>query len=131
MLFSPMGQSKPIRVQGAFISDEEVESIVSNIKDKVSPTYDENVLDTINKQVEVSSPASNNDEDELLPLAVEFSLERGQASASMFQRKFRIGYARAARILDQMEALGLISGYEGSKPRQVLITQAEWEELNM
>ncbi len=130
MLFSPMGQSKPIRVQGAFISDEEVEAVVSNIKDKVEPIYDENVLDTINNQVEVSSSAID-DEDELLPLAVELSLERGQASASMFQRKFRIGYARAARILDQMEALGFISGYEGSKPRQVLISQAEWEEINM
>lgn len=130
MLFSPMGQSKPIRVQGAFISDNEVEAVVSYIKSNVEVEYEEDIIDNIEGQIDPGQ-GSIDEEDELLPQAIELALERGQASASLMQRKFRIGYARAARILDQMEALGVVSGYDGSKPRDVLITKEEWEELNM
>ncbi|MBZ4647018.1 MAG: segregation ATPase, FtsK/SpoIIIE family [Clostridia bacterium] len=130
MLFNPMGEPKPIRVQGAFVSDKEVEAIVSHIKSNVAANYDEDILETINSQTESSKSDSEN-EDELLPQAIEMSIEHGQASASLLQRKFKIGYSRAARILDQMEARGIVSGYEGSKPRQVLITKAEWDEMNI
>ncbi len=129
MLFSPMGQPKPLRVQGAFISDKEVEAMVSHIKSNIEVKYDESILANIHDQTD-SYQAEPDEEDELLPQAVGLALERGQASASLMQRRFRIGYARAARILDQMEALGVVSGSEGSKPRSVLISKEEWEEMN-
>ncbi len=130
MLFSPMGQSKPLRVQGAFISEKEVEKIVSHIKRNVKAEYQQEVLESIKSQVEPNKEVMQ-EEDELLEDAVEVALERGQASASLIQRKFRVGYARAARILDQMEALGIVSSHEGSKPREVLITKEVWEEMKL
>ncbi len=130
MLFSPMGESKPIRLQGAFISDKEVEKIVSYIKRHMKAEYQQEVLESIKAQVEPNKEEMQQ-EDELLEDAVSLALERGQASASLMQRKFRVGYARAARILDQMEALGIVSSYEGSKPREVLITKEEWEEMKL
>lgn len=130
MLFNPMGESKPIRVQGAFISDSEVEAVVSFIKSNTLVSYDEDIIENINGRSEMAQSGAE-DEDELLPQATEMAIDHGQASASLFQRKFKIGYSRAARLLDQMEARGLVSGYEGNKPRQMLITREEWEELLM
>lgn len=129
MLFYPLGQPKPIRVQGSFISDREVDKIVSHIKSLQDADYDEEILQKIDSQNEIAKPDTGGD-DELLPQAIEMVLEMGQASASLIQRKFKVGYSRAARILDQMEAWGVVGASEGSKPRQLLITKQEWDELN-
>ncbi|MDQ2084829.1 DNA translocase FtsK [Herbivorax sp. ANBcel31] len=130
MLFSPLGVSKPVRVQGAFITDKEVESIVSFIKSKETSRYDENILKEIDSQVESTKKDSNN-EDELLPQVINMVIEQGQASTSLIQRKFKIGYSRAARILDSMEAQGIVGSFEGSKPRKVLITKSQWQEREL
>ncbi len=119
MLYFPIGASKPIRVQGAYVSDKEVEKIVKYLKVQGAPEY-ENVLEEKNppkKQTEL--------EDELLPEATRILLESNQASISLLQRRLRIGYTRAARLIDLMEEKGIVGGYEGSKPRAVLI---DWEE---
>jgi len=125
MLYYPSGASKPIRVQGAFITEQEVESIVSCIKNQnEGPIYDMEVL----KEVTANQDEQNNGfEDELLPDAIEVVIDAGQASISLLQRRLRIGYARAARLIDEMEVRGLVSGFDGSKPRNVLITKEEFE----
>lgn len=132
MLYNPIGEPKPIRVQGGFISDKEVESIVNEIKMNFQAEYDQEVLDRINSQSEQqqAQQQDGSDDDELLPQAIEMVLEHGQASASLIQRKFKVGYSRAARILDQMESWGVVGPAEGSKPRQLLINKQEWDELN-
>ncbi|MCX7920627.1 MAG: DNA translocase FtsK [Clostridia bacterium] len=133
MLFNPIGEPKPVRVQGGFISDKEVESIVAHLKAGVTAEYDEDILKAIEKQPEAAQAESQNNsngDDELLPQAIEMVIELGQASASFIQRKFKVGYSRAARIIDQMEAWGVVSKADGSKPRQVLVTKQEWAELN-
>lgn len=118
MLFYPVGESKPIRIQGAFISEEEVEKIVSFIKlQKNEIVYEENILDEINTVLE----KKESDGDELLDEAIQIVVESGQASTSLLQRKLRIGYNRAARLIEELEAKGVISGRNGSKPRQVLL----------
>lgn len=130
MLFYPVGESKPIRVKGAFVSDGEVERVVEYIKSQGNAEYNESIIDEINseKQAQDSDPGDN---DELLPKAIELVVDAGQASVSLIQRKFKVGYARAARIVDQMEARGIVGGFEGSKPRQVLITRQQLQEMNM
>jgi len=128
MLFYPAGESKPMRVQGAYISDKEVERIVSFIKSGSKCEYDESILDHINNTSEYKQTETEED-DELLPRAVEIVLDAGQASTSLLQRKLRIGYARAARIIDQLESMNIVSGYENGKPRQVLITKSEWMQM--
>ncbi|WP_010249692.1 DNA translocase FtsK [Acetivibrio cellulolyticus] len=130
MLFYPVGEPKPIRVKGTFVSDKEVESVVEYIKAQGAAEYNENIIEEINseKEIQEEDPGDN---DELLPQAVELVVEAGQASVSLIQRKFKVGYARAARIVDQMEARGIVGGFEGSKPRQVLISKQQWHELNM
>lgn len=137
MLYFPVGENKPIRIQGAFISEKEIESIVDNIKKSSDYTYNEDIIESIEKSALKGSKSGNgndeeeggNDADELLSAAIDMVVDMGQASASMLQRRFKIGYSRAGRIIDQMEARGLISGYDGSKPRQVLISKNEWQEL--
>ena len=130
MLFHPVGRSKPIRVQGANITDAEVERVVEFVKSQGNAAYDDNIIDEINTGgVRLENGETENDE--LLPRAIELVVETGQASVSLIQRKFKVGYARAARIVDQMEARGIIGGYEGSKPRQILISKQQWQELNM
>ena len=135
MLFYPIGASKPIRVQGAFVSDKEVEKIVDFIKSNGEVTYNEDILESIEKanstDKELDMKDEEDDTDPFLMEAIETVIEVGQASTSFIQRRFKVGYARAGRIIDQMEARGVISGYEGSKPRQVLITKERWEELKM
>lgn len=118
MLYYPVGESKPIRIQGAFISEEEVEKIVTFIKtQKGEVTYEEKIIDEINSSVEKGDSES----DDLLDEAIEIVLESGQISTSFLQRRLRIGYNRAARIIEQLEEKGIISGKNGTKPRQVLL----------
>lgn len=120
MLFMPMGASKPTRIQGAFISDKEVERVVEFIKDTSEASYDEDIKDKINATVGVEPDDA--DCDELLPKAIEIAVASGSISTSMVQRRLGVGYARAGRIIDQMEARGIISGADGSKPRNVLVS---------
>ena len=132
MLFFPTGVLKPIRIQGAFVSDSEVEKIVSFLKENGGPTYSEDVLEKIERANTTDKELDEQDENEVDPFlmeAIDTVVDLGQASASFIQRRFKVGYARAGRIIDQMEARGIISGYEGSKPRQVLVSKEQWQEL--
>ena len=135
MLFYPSGAPKPVRIQGAFISDKEVENIVKFIKRDGESQYDEHIMETIEKADEPDRVDKNDDEDDetdpLLDEAIEMCVESGQASTSYIQRRFKVGYARAGRIIDQMEERGIISGYQGSKPREVLMSKERWQELKM
>ena len=137
MLYFPTGEIKPLRMQGAFISEKEIEKIVDSIKESNNSTYSEDILESIEKAGSNNSKGNSDDSededeaDSLLEDAIDLVVDIGQASASMLQRRFKVGHSRAGRIIDQMEARGLISGYEGSKPRQVLISKSEWQELKM
>jgi len=139
MLFSPIGASKATRLQGPFVSDDEVEKIIDFIKAQTEEhEYDPNVLEDIdNFEVGSGTTSVYNDErpegkaDELLPKAIEMAIEEGQASVAMYQRKLKVGYQRAAKLIDQMEARGIIGQFEGTKPRQVLITRAQFNEMFM
>lgn len=128
MLFYPVGEAKPIRIKGAFVSEKEVEKVVAYVKALGNAEYDENIIEELNSENE---PEDNKpgDNDELLPKAIEMVVEAGQASVSLIQRKFKVGYARAARIVDQMQERGIVGGFEGSKPRQVLISKIQWQEM--
>ena len=141
MLFSPIGASKPERIQGAWVSDDERENIVDFIKSSGEANYSDDVIRQIDlaaagKQAEAGAASDDNsgddpfkDYDELLVQAVNVIFETGQASVSMLQRRLKLGYARAARLVDQMEQLHILGPFEGSKPRQVLITKDEWAEM--
>ena len=136
MLFFPSGAPKPLRVQGAFVSDEEVEKIVDFVKQNGTATYSEDILESIEKNnktdKKIAQEADEDDEtDPFLMDAIETVVETGQASTSFIQRRFKVGYARAGRIIDQMEERGIISGYQGSKPREVLMSKERLEELKM
>jgi len=132
MLFYPIGESKPVRLQGAFITDKEVENVVAAVKANHEAKYDEDVLEKIqNGGGNVKPESDAGDNDPLLYDVIDMVVEAGQASTSMIQRRFKVGYARAARIIDQMEERGIIGGYEGSRPRQLHITKTEWEEMKM
>lgn len=130
MLFYPVGEPKPIRVKGTFVSEKEVEKVVEYIKSQGKSEYDANILEEINTE---NDPVENNpgDNDELLPQAIELVVDAGMASVSLIQRKFKVGYARAARIVDQMQERGIVGGFEGSKPRSVLISKLQWQEMRM
>ena len=135
MLFYPTGAPKPVRIQGAFISDKEVEKVVNFVKANGKSEYRDDITEYIEKanttDKEQAEGVGNDDEaDELLNEAIETVIETGQASTSFIQRRFKVGYARAGRIIDQMEERGIISGYQGSKPREVLMTKERWQELN-
>lgn len=137
MLFYPTGVPKPVRVQGAYVSDKEVEKIVSFLKKDGEATYNEEIMEKIenantsDKEKAMLETEECDDTDPFLNEAIEVVIDMGQASASAIQRKFKVGYARAGRIIDQMEERGIISGYQGSKPREVLMTRERWEELKM
>lgn len=135
MLFSPAGSSKPTRIQGAFVSDDEVEKIVGFVKANGTAKYSEAILESIensNKSdKELAEETDDDDTDPFLMEAMDVVVETGQASTSFIQRKFKVGYARAGRIIDQLEERGVISGYQGSKPRQVLMSKERLEELKM
>ena len=138
MLFNPIGANKPTRIQGCFISDEEVENVADFIKHNAEAEYDEGIMDEINRQAAIagsskkSSAASSEDGeepgDEMFPNAVEVVLDAKMASTTLLQRKLKLGYARAARLMDELESKGIIGPFEGSKPRQVLITKQQWME---
>lgn len=143
MLYSPLGSGKPMRIQGAYVSDEEREDVIDFIKRSSAPEYSEDILEQIEKAAE-DKPASGSSKsqadeepqaksqfDELLPQAVDVIFETKQASVSMLQRRLKLGYSRAARLVDQMEQLGIVGPFEGSKPRQVLITKQQWQEMQL
>ncbi|MGO1527161.1 MAG: DNA translocase FtsK, partial [Senegalia sp. (in: firmicutes)] len=123
MLFYPVGSSKPKRLQGAYIDEKEVENIVSFLKKENEVQYKEEIIDNIEKDVNTVFE----DTDELLPSAIDLVVNEGQASISYLQRKLKIGYSRAARIVDEMEERGIVGPHEGSKPRKVLVTKEEIE----
>lgn len=140
MLFNPVGCSKPIRVQGCFVTDEEIESVVNFIKNDAVAEYDDSIVQEIDNHVVsgkgnrsggAASAGNTDSEDEMLLPAIECVVEAGMASTSMLQRRLKLGYARAARIVDEMEAQGIIGPFEGSKPRQVLISPERWAEMKL
>ena len=141
MLFMPVGFAKPMRVQGCFVGNREVESVVDFLKSTETQQYDEAVIEEINRQAEAAEKSSKSSGDaddgvagggdEMLPQAIEVVVEAGMASTSLLQRRLRLGYARAGRIIDEMEQRGIVGPHEGSKPRQVLITRQQWLEMNM
>ena len=139
MLFAPIGTGKPQRVQGCFVTDAEVEAVATYVKNNFKPSYDESIMDEIEKTAQQTGkknaapePEANAEEmegDEMLPQAVEVVFDTKQASVSMLQRRLKLGYARAARIMDEMEEKGIVGPNQGSKPREILITREQWDEL--
>ncbi len=147
MLYSPLGSGKPLRVQGAFVSDEERERVISFIKQGSSANYSDEIMEQIEKAAEEKGPSGGKtgaagdadsgqdnpfaDYDELLPQAVDVIFETKQASVSMLQRRLKLGYSRAARLVDQLEEIGVVGPFEGSKPRHILITKEQWQEKQL
>ena len=139
MLFSPVGAQKPLRIQGCFVSDSEIESVVDFVRNSKAVVYDDSVAEEIERNAVAEGGKSGgmdgaDDEsgsDPMLNEAIKCVVEAGQASTSLLQRRLRLGYARAGRLIDEMEQLGIVGPHEGSKPRQVLITYAQWLERNM
>ncbi len=133
MLYFPIGTSKPMRVQGCFVSDKEVEKIVEYVKGQNEAVYDEDVIEKIERAGETPKATEDRggEADELLPQAVEMAIEAGQASVAMYQRRLKVGYQRAARLIDQMEERRIIGPFDGTKPREVLVTKAQWNEMMM
>ncbi len=141
MLYAPLGIGKPTRVQGCYITPEEIERVVGFVKSTGEAQYSDEVMRKIEESVlekekkgggaPAAEAPDEDDSDELLPAAVEVILETGQASVSMLQRRLKLGYSRAARLVDQMEQKGYVGPFEGSKPRQLLITKAQWQEMQM
>ena len=141
MLYSPIGSGKPQRIQGCFVTDGEVEAVANYVKEHYNNSYDENIIKEIDKKAAqtgsgknstVADPEPNDaemDGDEMLPAAVDVILETGQASVSMLQRRLKLGYARAARIVDEMEEKGIVGPFQGSKPRTILVTKEQWEAM--
>lgn len=129
MLFLPMGASKPQRLQGAFVSDKEIEKIVEFVKADSTAHYNEDIIEHIENGAEDRSGSDDSDADDLLPQAIEVVVELGQASASLLQRKLKVGYSRAGRLIDQLEERGIIGPHEGSKPRKVLMSRNEFQEM--
>lgn len=140
MLFYPVGVPKPVRVQGCWVSDDEIKSVINYIIGDTENEYNQDIADEIERHAaETKSKKNSNaaedegddEADELLPQAIEVVIEMGNASTSMLQRRLKLGYARAARIVDQMEERGIVGPFEGAKPRRVLITKQQYEEMRM
>ncbi len=138
MLFSPVGAQKPLRIQGCFVSDSEIESVVDFVKNSKAVIYDEQIAEEIERSSVGEGNKSDSDggddngsTDPMMSEAIKCVVEAGQASTSLLQRRLRLGYARAGRLIDEMEQMGIVGPHEGSKPRQVLITHAQWLEMNM
>lgn len=141
MLYAPIGIGKPLRVQGCFVTDSEVEAVAGYVKENYTSHYDQHVLDEIDKKAQQTGKGNKSastepelsseelDGDEMLPAAVDVILETGQASVSMLQRRLKLGYARAARIVDEMEEKGIVGPFQGSKPRAILITKEKWAAM--
>ena len=138
MLFNPVGASNPIRIQGCFVPDSEIKSVIEFIKKQGEATYSDSIIEEIDRHAaadgkksgSIDNPAGESDGDELLPKAIEVVVNAGQASTTLIQRKLSVGYARAARIIDELEERGIVGPFEGSKPRQVLISKNQWLEMN-
>jgi S-DNA-T family DNA segregation ATPase FtsK/SpoIIIE len=138
MLYAARGAIKPVRIQGNFISDSEIENVIGFVKKQYEAEYDDSILEHIEREQENREAARDDDshtrsgdKDELFVKAAELAFESGQASVAMLQRKYKIGYQRAARIIDQLEENHIIGPYEGTKPRQVLISRNELNEMLM
>lgn len=140
MLYAPLGEGKPTRVQGCFISNEEIEAVIARIKETSTAEYSEEILEHIEQQAEQvgnnkgggsGTNDPGDDEDELIEEAIEVIMDCRQASTSMLQRRLKLGYSRAARIIDQIEDRGIIGPSEGSKPRQILISREDWQEMKL
>lgn len=128
MLFRSVDMNKPLRIQGAFISDKEVENIVTFIKENSSPDYDETIINKIESSTKSNDNLSSDNSDELTEDVISFLVKKGKASTSMIQRQFRIGYNRAARIIEELEDRGIVSSENGSKQRDVLMDRYQYEE---
>ena len=128
MLFYPQGMSKPVRIQGAFLSDKEVENIVNFIKKQSLTDYDKEIIDKITTDA-LQSGTESEETDAFFDKAVDLVIQKQKASTSMLQRQFRIGYNRAARLMESLESQGIVGPEEGSKPRKVLLTKEEWEDM--
>ncbi len=137
MLYAPLGEGKPQRIQGCFISNDEIENVIEFIKSTSTAEYNEEILEHIEKQAEAAESGGGSlgdpseDEDEMLMDAIDVVMDCKQASVSMLQRRLKLGYARAARIVDQMEERGIVGPFEGSKPRQILISKDDWNEMKL
>jgi len=140
MLYAPIGCGKPLRVQGCFVTDGEVEAVASYVKENYVSDYNEQILKEIEQRAQqtgkpkpaAADPEPSQEElegDEMLPAAVDVILETGQASVSMLQRRLKLGYARAARIVDEMEEKGIVGPFQGSKPRAILVTKEQWASM--
>ena len=137
LLYNPISAIKPVRVQGAFVSDKEVEDVVNFIKKQGESSYDDEVNQEMerlaaskDKKKTVDTDSDDSEADEMLPKAIEVVVEAQMASTTLLQRKLKLGYARAARIVDELEARNIVGPYEGSKPRKVLISKQQWMEMN-
>lgn len=141
MLYFPVGAPKPQRIQGTFVGDSEIEHVVKFIKEQAQVNYDQNVMEEIEKRAGChrrgqksgagADAGAASPDDQMLPDAIECVVEAGVASTSLLQRRLKLGYARAARIIDEMEQRGIVGPFEGSKPRQVLISRQQWIEMKM
>lgn len=135
MLYNPLGAPKPLRVQGCFITTSEIEEVVEFIKKTGKPDYSEEVMQHIEKQAEApdkdggASGASGDGDDDMINRAIETVIETGQASVSQLQRRLKLGYSRAARLMDEMEERGVVGPFEGSKPRQIMISREDWQQM--
>ena len=142
MLYRPVGMNKPVRVQGGFVSDDERKKVIDFLTPEEETEYDHEIMNEIEKNAAATGKAAasaavdgedgdDGEADEMLPKAIEVVIEAGEASTSMLQRRLRLGYSRAGRLIDEMECRGIVGPHEGSKPRQVLITRQQWLEMNM
>ena len=140
MLYCPVGLSKPVRVQGSYLSDEEIERVINHVTSQGEVKYDDAVIQEIERNaakddkkksadIAIDSTGQGEDGDEMIPKAIEVVIEQGMASTTLLQRKLKLGYARAARIIDELSEKGIVGPYEGSKPRKVLITKEQWYEM--
>lgn len=140
MLFYPVGIAKPLRIQGCFLSDKEVENVVDFIKSQQQSEYSDDVMQEIERQAALDKKKNggtagqdddpDSEADEMLPKAIEIVVENQMASTTLLQKKLKLGYARASRIIDDLEERGIIGPFEGSKPRKVLISKQQWYEMN-
>ena len=140
MLFYPVGIAKPLRIQGCFLSDKEVENVVDFIKSQQQSEYSDDVMQEIERQAALDKKKNGgtagqesdgeSEADEMLPKAIEVVVENQVASTTLLQKKLKLGYARASRIIDDLEERGIIGPFEGSKPRKVLISKQQWYEMN-
>ena len=137
MLYMPVGVNKPVRVQGTFVRSAEIRGVIDFIKKHSSADYNQEMIAEMEKRAVAEKAGSgagaeeNDSRDQMLDTAIEVVIDAGQASTSLLQRRCKLGYARAARIIDEMEQMNIIGPYEGAKPRQVLITRDQWIEMRM